>query len=258
MNLIHNGAKFKNRVSKKANYFGSEPDRTYPFKSEVKPAAQTHGSHLPGWAILPSFTVVFLQVVTNLYFWPSLAEVIFMSPATAEFTTINAFFYRVEYAHLVQVQGFRGLGWIESVPVWLFSSGNAFPTREHQLQYPTAISFSPINLAVWAQMFAAIFKRFQWTSLSFIYDRSVHNSFYTSLVDSLKLLLAPPAYPDFHIMSIPLDTSKPLLDNIRISALKRARNVSRSMWVNRINRSSNTCPKKVSSLCGPGVLVLPF
>lgn len=93
--------------------------------------------------------------------------------------------------------------------------------------YPTVVSFSSVNLAVWAQTFAMIFNRFHWTSLSFIYDRSGNNSFYTLLANSLSNLLLPPVYDNVHLLTIPFDGRQDERDADRIDALKRARNVSR-------------------------------
>ncbi|XP_055357920.1 atrial natriuretic peptide receptor 1-like [Paramacrobiotus metropolitanus] len=113
----------------------------------------------------------------------------------------------------------------------ILSSGVAFPTTLHQAFYPTAVSFSAVNFAAWAQTFAEIFKKFSWTSISFIYDRWGHNSVYHLLIDSLKRnldgqrnLSVPIVYKN---LFYPVDTRAAVSEAEMSEALKRARNVSR-------------------------------
>ena len=110
-----------------------------------------------------------------------------------------------------------------------FSSGVAFPTARHQELYPTSVSFSAINLAAWAQTFADMLTRFQWSSISLIYDRWGHNSVYYSIVHSIRDVLSPSNYPNFHILPLEIDTRREILDSERADALRRAKNVSRGM-----------------------------
>ncbi|GAV00010.1 hypothetical protein RvY_10927 [Ramazzottius varieornatus] len=114
----------------------------------------------------------------------------------------------------------------------ILSSGNSFGLKgRHYVRFPTAVSFSVINFDVWANCIAAILTRFQWTSISIIYDRWGSNSFYTMVVDKLVKLFGPAEHPElgFKIQLLPVSTTDaPVTHSVRQEALQRARDSSRS------------------------------
>ncbi|OQV16564.1 Atrial natriuretic peptide receptor 1 [Hypsibius exemplaris] len=105
--------------------------------------------------------------------------------------------------------------------------GSAFPEAHHNSLYPTAVSFSPLNFAVWAKTFVDIFKHFQWSSISVLYDSGGRNSFYSQLADNLRNYLVPADYPKLSLQFFEVDSGVGITEERRQGLLKLTNLTSR-------------------------------